>query len=104
MGNPQNTLRHEIFFSVEEAGPWQSLQELKSAVQTYINENQLADSVVNLSESIYAWARGETSGVSRAQVTVWFTYPQEKNNPPRTDSYQTDLRYQDSENEERLPV
>ena len=99
MGTAGTTLRHEIFFSVEEMGPWQSLKELKTGLETYVNENQLGNTVVNISESIYAWARGETSGVSRAQVTVWFTYPQGKNNPPRTDSYQTDLRYQDSENE-----
>ena len=104
MVDSRNNLRHEIFFSVEEAGPWESLKELKTGVERYINENKLGDRVVNLSESIYAWARGETSGVSRAQVTVWFTYPEEYNNPRRTDSFQSDLRSQDSATEERLPV
>ena len=99
MEDIRKTLRHEIFFSVEQTGPWQSLKELKTGVETYVIENQLEQRVVNISESIYAWARGESSGVSRAQVTVWFTFPQGKNNPSRTDSYQSDLRSQGGESE-----
>ena len=95
MEDVRNTLRHEVFVSAERTGPWQSLEELKKGVASYVNENRLETNVVNISESIYAWARGDSSGVSRAQVTVWFTCPEGKSNPPRKDTFQSDLHPQE---------
>lgn len=66
-------------------GPWESLEKLKSTVEDYVNEFGLTPKVVNISESIYAWARGKHSGVSRAFVTLWFWYPRDEANPTRRD-------------------
>ena len=60
--------------------------QLKEACETYVNENELGDQVINVSEAIYAWAR-EEAGVSRAFVTVWFRYPHGQRNPPRRDTF-----------------
>ena len=83
------TLRHEVFTlgSDSKLGPWESLDRLKSGAEEYINANNLSDRVVNVSESIYAWAL-PTSGVTRAFVTVWFRYPDTEENPARQDPFQ----------------
>ena len=96
MGDIRKTLRHEVFISATRTGPWESLKEIKEAAVTYVNENQLEGHLTNISESIYAWTREESSGVSRAQVTVWFRYPQDESSPARNDSYKSDLRSQGS--------
>lgn len=87
MGSTPKTLRHEVFVSDGRTGPWVSLDVLKEAVESYINENELSEHVINLSETIYAWARGEAEGVSRAFVTVWFRFPKGQENPARSDSW-----------------
>ncbi len=85
MDEKRKTLRHEVFSSAAKTGPWQSLAVLKNAADEYINENALAEDVINISESIYAWARDTSGGVSRSFVTVWFRCPSGVENPVRTD-------------------
>ena len=96
MGDVRNTLRHEVFVSATRSGPWESLKDIKQAAVSYVNENQLEGHLTNISESIYAWTREESSGVSRAQVTVWFKYPQDESNPSRDDPFKSDLRPQEN--------
>lgn len=78
------TLRYEIFSTESRTGPGVGLDKLKEIAHSYINQNDLADRLVNISESVYAWARGDRAGVSRATVTVWFRYPDGQDNPVRT--------------------
>ena len=85
MDKTSKTLRHEVFTSAAKTGPWQSLGVLKNAAEEYINEHSLVEDVVNISESIYAWARDTSGGVSRSFVTVWFRCPRGVENPVRTD-------------------
>ena len=84
--NPvQNTLRHETFAADADMGPWESLERLKGVVEDYVNEFKLTPNVVNISESIYVWARGEEF-LSRAFGTRWFWYPRDEASPTRHDS------------------
>ncbi len=85
MDKRSKTLRHEVFSSAAKTGPWQSLGVLKNAAEAYVNEHSLAEDVVNISESIYAWARDTSGGISRPFVTVWFQCPLGTENPVRTD-------------------
>ncbi len=87
MEDTNEILRHEVFVSGTAEGLSRSLGVLKTAAVKYINEHDLTANVLNLSESIYAWARSKQPGVSRASVTVWFRYPRGEENPPRRDSW-----------------
>ena len=84
------TLRCEVFSTTGKEGPWISLQILKKAVMEYVNMNNLSGSLLNISESIYAWSREDLAGVSRAFVTAWFIHPEGQPNPERKDSWRAE--------------
>ena len=88
MADMNETLRHEVFISETADGPSRSLSLLKAAAETYVNEHDLTDNVISITESIYEWGRVHQPGVSQATVTVWFQRTLREENPPRRDSYQ----------------